>query len=159
MESLIQAHRSRKGKKLLWGLLRNKPYPIFFSFPWRLRRSRIVRFPSKDKKIKGVKNHYENSSCCFILWTLFIWHYMILRFIAFRRRVVAQWKSQVNGKKFLLRLFIATDANVTIFVLFVDFRVTDNKNKIFLSFLGATPFLPKGENNRRYIQMKRKILD
>ncbi len=25
-------------------------------------------------------------------------------------------------------------------MLFVDFRVTDNKNKIFLSFLGATPF-------------------
>lgn len=33
---------------------------------------------------------YELARCCFILWTLFIWHYMILRFIAFRRRVVAQ---------------------------------------------------------------------
>ncbi len=30
------------------------------------------------------------SSCYFILWTLIIWRYMILRFLAFRRRVVAQ---------------------------------------------------------------------
>jgi len=44
--------------------------------------------------------------------------FFALRFIAFRRRVVAQWKAEVNGKKFLLRIIIVIDINATIFVLF-----------------------------------------
>lgn len=47
----------------------------------------------------------------------------------------------------MLNLFFYNYA--IIFVLLVDFRATDNKIKKLLSFPGATPFLPKGEANRR----------
>lgn len=34
----------------------------FLLFPCRVRQNRIVRFPSKDKKIKGVNNQNEKSN-------------------------------------------------------------------------------------------------
>lgn len=70
--------------------------------------------------------------------------------------VVAQWKSQVNGKKFLLRLLIATDTNATIFMLFRWLPCSRKQNKKLLSFPSATPFLPKGEVNWRYPRNEKK---